>query len=383
MVLGVIAALVQYGDWQHVLLVLGVFGIGQVIESYLLTPWLVGDRIGLHPVAVIFAIMAGGQLFGFLGVLLALPVAAVANVLLRYAHERYTHSRLYARRHAGDRARPVVERRRAGDDRAVMPLTRHAAATPIARAAMPPRPRNCRWRCAIRRTSASTPSSPRPRARSRNCVRSREGAGARLGVLAGPAGRRQDPSRCSRPARRREAAGRSAAFLPLEAAAGRLRDALEAFDGHALVALDGLEAIAGDRDDEVALFDFHNRARSAGTRVLYTAHGVRRMRWRWRLPDLRSRLAQCTRVALSPLDDDGAARSAARTRAAARPRARRCGARLAVPAASAATSRRLTGVARSCSTARRWRRSGGSPCRSCATHAGRRPIATTTRPAVQ
>ena len=102
-VLGVIAALVQFGDWTHVALVLGVFGIGQVIESYFLTPRLVGDRIGLHPVAVIFAIMAGGQLFGFLGVLLALPVAAVANVLLRYAHDRYTHSRLYS----GDR--PGIE----------------------------------------------------------------------------------------------------------------------------------------------------------------------------------------------------------------------------------------------------------------------------------
>ncbi|WP_220429098.1 AI-2E family transporter [Vulcaniibacterium gelatinicum] len=102
-VLGVIAALVQFGDWEHVALVLGVFGLGQVIESYWLTPKLVGDRIGLHPVAVIFAIMAGGQLFGFLGVLLALPVAAVANVLLRYAHERYRHSRLYA----GERA-PVL-----------------------------------------------------------------------------------------------------------------------------------------------------------------------------------------------------------------------------------------------------------------------------------
>ena len=68
----------------------------QVIESYWLTPKLVGDRIGLHPVAVIFAVLAGGQLFGFLGMLLALPVAAVANVLLRYAQERYTQSRLYA-----------------------------------------------------------------------------------------------------------------------------------------------------------------------------------------------------------------------------------------------------------------------------------------------
>ncbi|HEY5803313.1 MAG TPA: AI-2E family transporter [Lysobacter sp.] len=94
-ILGVIAALVQYGDWQHVAGVLAVFGIGQVIESYVLTPKLVGDRIGLHPVAVIFAVLAGGQLFGFLGMLLALPVAAVVNVLLRYAQERYRHSRLY------------------------------------------------------------------------------------------------------------------------------------------------------------------------------------------------------------------------------------------------------------------------------------------------
>ena len=70
-------------------------GLGQLLESFWLTPWLVGAKIGLHPVAVIFAIMAGGQLFGFLGVLLALPVAAVLVVVLRYAHERYTHSQLY------------------------------------------------------------------------------------------------------------------------------------------------------------------------------------------------------------------------------------------------------------------------------------------------
>ena len=95
-VLGVIAAMVQFGDWKHVAGVLAVFGVGQVIETYLLTPKLVGDRIGLHPMAVIFAVMAGGVLFGFLGMLLALPVAAVANVLLRFAEERYTHSRLYA-----------------------------------------------------------------------------------------------------------------------------------------------------------------------------------------------------------------------------------------------------------------------------------------------
>ena len=101
-VLGGIAALVQYGDWQHLLGVGVVWGLGQVIESYVLTPKLVGDRIGLHPMAVIFSVMAGGQLFGFLGMLLALPVAAVINVLLRYVEERYRHSRAYTDEAAPD-----------------------------------------------------------------------------------------------------------------------------------------------------------------------------------------------------------------------------------------------------------------------------------------
>ena len=100
-ILGCVAALVQFGTWQHVVGVLVVFGLGQLIESYWLTPKMVGDRIGLHPVAVIFAVMAGGALFGFLGMLIALPSAAVANVLLRFAEERYTHSRLYAGHDAG------------------------------------------------------------------------------------------------------------------------------------------------------------------------------------------------------------------------------------------------------------------------------------------
>src|SRR6478735_7867654 len=91
----VIATLVQHGDMMHLALVLGVFLLGQTLEGFLLVPWLVGDKIGMHPVAVIFAIMAGGQLFGFLGVLLALPVAAVGMVMLRYAHHRYTRSGLY------------------------------------------------------------------------------------------------------------------------------------------------------------------------------------------------------------------------------------------------------------------------------------------------
>ncbi len=106
-VLAVLAALVQAQGFDVKLLVLVgvVFTVGQLIESYILTPRIVGDRIGLHPVAVIFAIMAGGQLCGFVGMLIALPVAAVGNVLLRFVHERYTRSRLYA----GDAPRIVLE----------------------------------------------------------------------------------------------------------------------------------------------------------------------------------------------------------------------------------------------------------------------------------
>lgn len=93
---GLISAIVSGGDiWVNVALVLGVFMIGQMIESFFLTPKLVGDSIGLHPVAVVFAVLAGGQLFGFFGVLLALPASAVILVVLRHAHERYLASNLY------------------------------------------------------------------------------------------------------------------------------------------------------------------------------------------------------------------------------------------------------------------------------------------------
>jgi predicted PurR-regulated permease PerM len=103
---GLIAAFVQFGEWLPLLWVLLVFGIVQTFESVWLTPTLVGDRIGLHPVAVIFAVLAGGQLFGFLGVLLALPVAAVLLVVLRYLHERYEASELYA---GAEAPAPTVE----------------------------------------------------------------------------------------------------------------------------------------------------------------------------------------------------------------------------------------------------------------------------------
>ena len=92
----VIATLFQFGiDWTHLALVIIVFMIGQAIEGYILQPFLLGDKIGLSPVAVVFAVLAGAQLAGFLGMLIALPVAAVIVVLLRHARESYEKSRLY------------------------------------------------------------------------------------------------------------------------------------------------------------------------------------------------------------------------------------------------------------------------------------------------
>ena len=91
-----ILAYLQFHDLLHLVYVAVVFGAGQAIEGMFLSPVLVGDRIGLHPVAVIFAVMAGGQLFGFLGVLLALPVASVLTVFLRLLHQQYVESRIYS-----------------------------------------------------------------------------------------------------------------------------------------------------------------------------------------------------------------------------------------------------------------------------------------------
>jgi len=90
-----VAAIMQFQELMPLLYIALVFGVGQMIEGMVLTPLLVGEKIGLHPVAVIFAVLAGGQLFGFVGILLALPAAAVAMVLLRYTHERYVGSSLY------------------------------------------------------------------------------------------------------------------------------------------------------------------------------------------------------------------------------------------------------------------------------------------------
>lgn len=93
--LATFAAAMQFTALSDVALVWAVFGAGQLLEGMVVTPWLVGERIGLHPLAVIFALLAFGQLFGFFGVLLALPLAAILLVVLRHSRERYLSSEMY------------------------------------------------------------------------------------------------------------------------------------------------------------------------------------------------------------------------------------------------------------------------------------------------
>jgi predicted PurR-regulated permease PerM len=90
-----ILALVQFDDWQHVAMVIGVFAVGHFLEAYVLTPKLVGHRVGLHPVWILFALITGVKLMGFLGILIAVPTAAVLGVLIRFLIRQYRNSPLY------------------------------------------------------------------------------------------------------------------------------------------------------------------------------------------------------------------------------------------------------------------------------------------------
>lgn len=101
-----VMALLQFHDILHLFSVWAVFSVSQMLESMYLTPRLVGNRIGLHPVAVLFAVLAGGQLFGFMGVLLGLPTAAVLNVIVIYFKNKYLQSNLY------DAERPIANQMR-------------------------------------------------------------------------------------------------------------------------------------------------------------------------------------------------------------------------------------------------------------------------------
>ena len=95
LVLGMLAAILQWNGLPGFLAIAAVYGVGQILENYVLIPWLIGDRIGLHPLAVIFALLAFGKLFGIAGVLLALPASAVILVALRHLKRKYRQSPLY------------------------------------------------------------------------------------------------------------------------------------------------------------------------------------------------------------------------------------------------------------------------------------------------
>ncbi|MFQ5466634.1 MAG: AI-2E family transporter [Kiloniellaceae bacterium] len=95
LVLSVGLALLQFDEWSRVAIVAAIFIAGQAVEGNLLTPKLVGGRVGLHPVWVLFALLAGGALFGFVGVMLAVPAAAVVGVGVRFGLEQYRASPLY------------------------------------------------------------------------------------------------------------------------------------------------------------------------------------------------------------------------------------------------------------------------------------------------
>jgi predicted PurR-regulated permease PerM len=96
LLLAALSGFLEMAPMQAGVMLLVVFGVGQLLESFVLTPRLIGERIGLHPLVVIFALLAFGQLLGFVGVLIALPASAVLLVALRRLRERYFASRLYA-----------------------------------------------------------------------------------------------------------------------------------------------------------------------------------------------------------------------------------------------------------------------------------------------
>lgn len=116
--IGLAIAFTQFDGWREPLLVAAVFGSGQILEGYVLQPRIIGDRVGLHPVWLMFAVIAGGTLLGLTGALLAVPAAAVIGVLVRFSVTRYLASGLYS---AHPEEEPPV---RPGDDGGAPPAAR-------------------------------------------------------------------------------------------------------------------------------------------------------------------------------------------------------------------------------------------------------------------
>lgn len=95
-VAAVIAGLFQFGlDWVHLGLIAGAFAVGQMVEGYVLQPLLLGDKIGLSPLWVMFAVLAGAGLLGIVGMLIALPVSAIINVMFNHLYQAYLQSKWY------------------------------------------------------------------------------------------------------------------------------------------------------------------------------------------------------------------------------------------------------------------------------------------------
>ncbi|MBL0318078.1 MAG: AI-2E family transporter [Alphaproteobacteria bacterium] len=95
-VVGMIVGGFQFwGDWTHLGMVVAVFAVGQIVEGNIVTPRLVGKKVGLHPLWIVFGLLSGGAIFGFIGILIAVPVTAVIGVLIRFSVDRYRHSVLY------------------------------------------------------------------------------------------------------------------------------------------------------------------------------------------------------------------------------------------------------------------------------------------------
>jgi predicted PurR-regulated permease PerM len=94
--IGVIIAFLQFDSWVNISIIAAIFLVGQFIEGTFVTPKLVGDKVGLHPVWIIFSLMVGGTILGFVGILIAIPVASVLKVLIKFFFNKYLDSDLYA-----------------------------------------------------------------------------------------------------------------------------------------------------------------------------------------------------------------------------------------------------------------------------------------------
>ena len=250
-------------NWIWVVVVVGIFGAGQFLEGNILQPRLVGSSIGVHPVWLMFALFAFGALFGFVGVLLAVPATAAIGVLVRFAVDRYRHEPASIWGQGGS------------PPPGVCPAERHAGSLAASAGADAPaelRARRLHGRTVERRGAA---------ARRALAGLARAGRGAeRAGRLRQDAPRPYLGGRA--PARRSS---------PPPSWIGPEPSQLVAGSGIAI------EDVAPEQVPEAALFHLINRVREAGASLLVTSRNPV-AEWHVRLPDLRSRLRMATPAAL-------------------------------------------------------------------------------------